>query len=97
MRRSAVGLQRQSCGSGRVGWPELQERHHPAFDRPVGPESAAAIADISEEEARRRLDGLTRRGLLRLDLSRSGPPDQLMDAFGLSAKSIVKTVKELVG
>ncbi len=30
-------------------------------------------------------------------LPRSGPPEQLMDAFGLSAKSIVKTVKELVG
>jgi transketolase len=30
-------------------------------------------------------------------LPRSGTPDQLMDAFGLSAKSIVKTVKELVG
>ncbi len=29
-------------------------------------------------------------------LPRSGPSDQLMDAFGLSAKSIVKTVKELV-
>jgi transketolase len=30
-------------------------------------------------------------------LPRSGPSEQLMDAFGLSAKSIVKKVKELVG